>query len=423
MDRAHAVGGYASQYYSGVLRPAPMRLRLLLVATALLALLAARTAAQVPQPAVPPAGGPPRPTAVARPGTPAPPADLFVLTPTLEVSLDAPPAAPAAFDASGAYVPLKSGQLVAIDLATGRVRWTRELLTTWAPAASDGLVVVAGDDAIAGLDAITGERVWTVPVPGGFSAPPLADTGWVLVSPASGHLLAVRARDGYVLWTAALPAPVRARPVITASGVFASLEDSQVVALGLEKGEQLWTRRLGGKPGDLLVLDEHLFVGAEDKFFYSLETKNGKERWKWRTGGRPAGPAAVDVKRVYYVALDNILWALDRNNGGLKWKQALPVRPSGGPIVLGEIVVVAGISAEVYAYGVQHGEPAGKATQAADLVAPPQLVPGAAPVFTSLALVTRAGVFQLLQRRIEPAAVPLSYPLGTEVPLSVLAAP
>jgi hypothetical protein len=76
----------------------------------------------------------------------------------------------------------------------------------------------------------------------------------------------------------------------------------------------------------------------------------------------------------------------------------------------------------VYVYHVEQGQLAGKSTQPADLVAPPQLVPGAAPVLTSLALVTRAGAFQLLQRSVEPAATPLPYPLGTEVPLSAIVA-
>ena len=55
------------------------------------------------------------------------------LQPTLEVALDAQPAAPAAFDATTAYLPLKGGRLVAIDLRSGRVRWTSELATPWAP--------------------------------------------------------------------------------------------------------------------------------------------------------------------------------------------------------------------------------------------------------------------------------------------------
>jgi hypothetical protein len=120
------------------------------------------------------------------------------------------------------------------------------------------------------------------------------------------------------------------------------------------------------------------------------------------------------------VAFDNILWALDLNNGGLKWHQPLSVRPSGGPLVLGDVVVIAGVAAEVHAFRALTGEPLGKSESPADLASPPQLVPAAAPPLTAVALVTRAGVFMLLTRPVEPVPTPLAHPLGTDVPLSHL---
>jgi outer membrane protein assembly factor BamB len=342
------------------------------------------------------------------------------LQPTLEVALDAQPEAPAAFDATSAYLPLKGGRLVAIDIVSGRVRWTGELGTKWAPSVDAGLVVVAGDDLLTALDAATGRPMWRVPMTGGFSAPPIALGGWIVAAPASGDVVAIRATDGHVLWTYRLGAPVRVRPVIAPTGVYVSLADGRVVALDLATGMPRWERHLDGNPADLLVLDDRLFVGADDKHFYSLKTSDGSQRWRRRIGGRPAGPAAVDARRVYYVALDNILWALDINNGGLKWHQPLPVRPSGGPLVVGDVVIVAGVAAEVHAYRTQTGAPAGKSESPADLASAPQLVPADVPALTSVAMVTRGGVFMLLTRRIEPIATPLPYPLGTEIPLSRL---
>lgn len=342
------------------------------------------------------------------------------LEPTLEVALDAQPSAPAAFDATTAYVPLKGGRLVAIDLATGKLRWTVEIATRFAPGVSDGLVLVAGDELLTALEASTGRAKWRIPVPGGFSAPPLADSGWAIAAPAGGDVMAVRATDGAVLWTRNVGAAVHRRPVVTSSGVYLSVEDGRVMSLSLDTGEPRWQKTLRGAPGDLLVLDDRLFVGADDKFFYCLDTKNGKRRWWQRTGGRPIGPAAVDTRQVYYVPLDNILWAFDRNNGGRKWHQPLPVRPSGGPIVIGDVVIVAGVAAEVYAYRTQTGEPAGKAVSPADLASPPQVVPGGTAGVTSIALVTREGIFKLLSSRVEPRPTALPYPLGGEIPLSVV---
>jgi outer membrane protein assembly factor BamB len=342
---------------------------------------------------------------------------------TLELALDAQPAAPAAFDADTAYLPLKGERVVAIDLATGTIRWTIDVATTWAPAVSDGVVVVAADEWLGAFDARTGRPRWRVPVAGAFSAAPEINGGWVVAVSAGGDVYTIRAADGSVLWTRQLGSAASAPPVATATGIFVPLADSRVVALALTDGASLWERPLGGKPGPLVVLDDRLFVGGDDKYFYSLRTKDGDVRWRQRVGGRPAGAAAVDHRRVYYVPLDNILWAFDRNNGGRKWHTPLPMRPSGGPLTVGDAVIVAGIAAEVHAYRPDTGAAAGVLKWPADLAAPPQVIPSGVPSLTSIAMVTRTGVFTLISRAVEPRPTALPYPLGTDVPLSALDLP
>jgi outer membrane protein assembly factor BamB len=236
-------------------------------------------------------------------------------------------------------------------------------------------------------------------------------------------VLPLGAADGRVLWTRSLGASVRARPAIAANAAYFSLDNSHVASLELLTGKPRWDRALPGKPGDLLVLDDRLFVGGEDKWFYCLNTENGDQRWRKRVGGKSAGVPAIDEKRVYYVALDNMLWVLDRNSGVMKWKQALPFRPSGGPIVMGGMVVVSGIAFEIYGYRVEEGEVAGNVILPSDLAAPPQVLPGPTVVVASIALFTREGEFQILKRRLEPAAIPFPYPLGAEIPLAALVAP
>lgn len=345
--------------------------------------------------------------------------------PTLEVALDAQPAAAAAFDAEAAYLPLRGERLAAIDLGTGRLRWASDIATTWAPAVSDGTVVVAADEWLAALDARTGLTRWRVPVAGGFSTAPEINGGWVVAVGRDGDVLVMRASDGAPVWTSSLGAAASAPAVATPAGIFVGLVDGRVVALALADGQPMWERTLDGTPGPLLVLpDDRLFVGADDKFFYSLRVKDGKVRWRQRVGGRPAGRPSADSRRVYYVALDNILWAFDRNNGGRTWHTPLPMRPSGGPLAVGDAVIVAGVAAEVRAYRPDTGAEGGMLRWPADLAAPPQIIPSTVAALTSIAMVTRTGVFTVIARVLEPRLTdPPPYPLGTEIPLSALTPP
>jgi outer membrane protein assembly factor BamB len=353
---------------------------------------------------------------------PQPPALGLGLDVTKQVTLDAAPAAAPGLDGRMAYVALKTGRVVAVDLESGEIRWSVELTTAWPPAAGAGTVVVAGDELLTAMHAADGRPRWALPVPGGFSAPPLLDTDWVVVGTTTGEVLAVHAREGRTLWTRSLGSPLRARPAVAADAVYLSLEDGRVVSLGLTAGDVRWERTLGGAPGDILPLDDRLFVGSRDRYFYCLKIKDGSVRWRFPSGLAIPGAPVVDERRVYFTSLDNVLRALDRGNGHMMWKRGLPLRPSGGPLLAGRRLLVAGVSAEVRAYHAHNGEPAGEFTSDSDLAAP--LVQAEAPLahMARVVLVTLAGTLLVLEERIEPEPGPFPYPLGVEWPVTVLTA-
>lgn len=349
-------------------------------------------------------------------------AAAVVFDPVYEFVLEARPAAPPAVDATAAYVPLENGEIVAVDLLRGGIRWRQKIATTVAPIAREGVVIIAASNELIALEAGDGHLRWRVPVPAGVAGPPLLDTGWVIAGTQDGKVLALHANDGSTLWTADVGAAVNVRPFAAASAIYLSVSDGRVVSLNIEDGAPRWARRVGDSPGDLLVLDEYLFVGARDRywFFYCLETRDGSVKWRQRTGGSPVGAPEVDTHHVYYVSMDHILYAFRRGGGSRQWHQLLSFRPSSGPMVLGDIIAVAGVSAEIHGFRADTGEPAGDSRLAADLAAPPLSVPGLLPrAWRPLVLVTREGTLRLLQQRVEPAPIPIPYPIGEEVPLTI----
>jgi outer membrane protein assembly factor BamB len=280
-------------------------------------------------------------------------------------------------------------------------------------------VFVAGDEMLTGLGE-DGLVRWSLPMPGGFSAPLLWHTGWLAVPASNGDLLGIRARDGHVIWTARLGSRVRARPTIDGDRVFAPLEDGRLAALDLADGRALWERPVGEIPGAVLAIGDRLFVGTREKAFYFLEClarEDGDRKWRWRTGGAVLGPPISDGERVYVTALDNVLRALNLSNGWQQWKQGLPLRPSGGALLIGRLLVVAGVGADVRLYRVENGELAGTFGAPTEVAAPPLVLPHEVEALTGVVILTRDGELQVLRRRIEPAIVPLDYPLGVPVPL------
>jgi outer membrane protein assembly factor BamB len=337
----------------------------------------------------------------------------------LRVRLEAQASAQGAILGRTAYVPLRNGQLVRIDLDRGTLEGSIAIQATHAPAAGEGLVFVVAADTLSAADA-RGALRWSLPLRGGFTAPPLWDNGWLIASTSGAEVLGVRARDGHVLWTRHVRARVAALPAIAGDRVYVPLSDGRLVALELLTGNIVWEQPLGGSVGAPLALEDRLFVGTSDRYFYCLSTMDGERHWRVRVGGTVVGAPIVDLRHVYFTALDNVLRAVNRFNGAQVWMAGLPFRPLGGPLLLGDVVFVGSVGPEARGYSANSGRPALEHAGTADLApaAPPQLLAIAElPELTRVVLLTRDPELQVLQRRVDVPVEPLREVIGVPVPI------
>ena len=335
---------------------------------------------------------------------------LAALDPRWIVAFDTAAAAPAGFDERTAYVPLKGGELVAIGLDRGEVRWKVELTTALSPATGDGFVFAAGDAVVLAFQDESGTTVWRTPVGGSLSGPLSFDAGTVVVSKSDGELLTLRAQDGEVLWRRTLSAPQAVKPAAAGDQLYVGLQGGRVLALDRESGEEIWAYAVGDEVTGLLALDDQLIVGTTGNHVYSLRPDKGRLRWQWRVGADVTGPAVADDKRIYFAALDNVLRAVDRNSGNLRWTQPLPSRPSGGPLRTGDVVIVPTVSADIGVYNAETGKPAFTIKAAGELGGVPFLRETPRPTAPRSVAVSRDGTLQGFAPRYEPPPVPFAPP-------------
>jgi len=340
------------------------------------------------------------PTQDARPAQPErPPARKPWLTPLWTSALPAAPAGTPAYDATLAYVPLRNQRLAAIELASGKPAWSQEIASLDGVAAGDGLVFVSVPAAIQALAAADGSARWRLGVEGRVKSPMLWDHGWLIAVTEAGTAMAIRANDGQVIWQKPLGAVMSVVPALGVNRAYFALDDGRVVARQLATGEPIWERRLGGKPAEILVLEDRLFVGATDNILYCLAVKDGSVKWRWRAGADVVGQPAADHATVYFVSLDHMMRALNRHNGRQRWRQFLSTRPSGGPLPFdGTTLLVAGVAAEVWAYRPKDGALEADVSAPAELAAPPHAGRLSTPDRAILVLLTLDGRMQVLVR-------------------------
>jgi outer membrane protein assembly factor BamB len=337
---------------------------------------------------------------------------LFPVVPAWSEPLDKVVTAPPAFAGHLAFFPIEGEQVAAFDVDRGAPGWTAPGAPQSTPATGDGLLFFAEPSGITALRQDTGDVAWHLPFSEELAIPLVWDNGWLIVSDASGNVLAFRAVDGTLIWRAALGVRVHAAPALAADRVYVPLDDGRVVALDVSSGAQQWARRLGGPPNEMLALEDRVYVGSDDNYFYCLLAPNGEIAWRWRTGGDVIGVPVIDQHHVYFVSRDNVLRGLDRHSGAQRWKRALPGRPTRGPVAAGDLLLVSGLAPRVSAFAMKDGSPAGEVTAPGELAAAPFVIESRG--LPQLVLVSRdvaKGTRVIAVRRtVEP---PMNTPLPT----------
>lgn len=330
------------------------------------------------------------------------------------LTLDAPPAAIPAYDATTGYVPLRGGMLVAVDLDRGQVRWRRDVASTVSPSVGGGLVFVAGDGVIEALTADRGVTRWRTTLPGKMVTVTW-DTDWLLCSNDAGDLAALRASDGGLVWRVSLASALVVPPAAGLDRVYVGLDGGRLTSIDLASGQTAWTRTLPGRITGLAPADGQLIVGTTANAVFSLDLATGRQRWRWRVGGDVAGAAASDDRHVYFTARDNLLRAVDLRTGNLRWTADLPARPVSGPQVLGGWIVVP-LPTAVSIFDPHSGKPEAQVTVAGEMGVAPHLRVDGRPTSPRLIAVTLDGRMQGFGWRYEEPPLRLQQLPGQAVP-------
>jgi outer membrane protein assembly factor BamB len=198
------------------------------------------------------------------------------------------------------YAGLKNGQMLALALPDGRLRWRfpGEGACVGAPLLYRGRLYYGGlDRRLYALDAERGRMHWAFPV-----------HGWIEGGPAA-----------------------------FGDSVFVGSSDGRVWALDAALGVERWHADVGARlTGTPAVADGRVFIGAHDGTFTALDADTGAVLWRYAAGAAVAGGACVGHGRVCFGDAAGRVHALDVQSGTLAWREPCAV---GGSVVAAPILV------------------------------------------------------------------------------------
>jgi outer membrane protein assembly factor BamB len=228
-----------------------------------------------------------------------------------------------AFDGARLLVATNRGQVVPVDVASGRVDpplvtgdgriWSAPVL------AGSSLIVANVDHTLRAVNPRTGDPEWTRDLGGAVAGDAALDGDTLFVGTLESRLLAIDlAASGATRWSISGDHWFWARPLVEGDTVYAATVGGYVHAVTRD-GRELW--RSADLRGELrsapAIAGGALVVATRDGEVIGLDPGNGKELWRQRVDGARflADPLVVGAD-VLYTTSDGELWRARPGQGG-----------------------------------------------------------------------------------------------------------
>jgi outer membrane protein assembly factor BamB len=273
------------------------------------------------------------------------------------------------------------GLTLAIDLASGRIDWQRNVggAVAASPAltglpgtpsagkpAVDLFATIPGD--LIALDPATGAEVWRVGLGSSIETSPLVIGDGIYVGTRAGRTVRVSLTTHRVVWSVQMGGSVKGAIAQSGSNVIVGDYSGHVSALRQANGQMAWQTNSPGKafagPGRFYagaaVAYGRVFIGNVNGRVLGLNAATGAINWVRVVGDYVYSSAAVADRLVFVGSYDHNLYALNAVTGAVVWHQDLGQRISGSPSVVGNLVWVATLGHPVsaghtYAFNVATG--------------------------------------------------------------------
>jgi glucose dehydrogenase len=213
------------------------------------------------------------------------------------------------------FLAFLNGDLIAIDAASGKTAWKRNLHAHLesSPLAVGGNLYLGDDKTnLVSLQASDGKVRWQFNSPGAIKASPSYHDGKVCVADYQASMYCVDANNGRVLWrtnTSKVPpfgdGGFYSSPAIAFGHIYAARDDGTVYAFDEKTGKVDWFfpthNFIYGSPAVAHVpgTPPSVYIGSYNEHFYALDALNGKQRWRFNVGGPVPGTAVVIGHTVY----------------------------------------------------------------------------------------------------------------------------
>jgi len=244
-----------------------------------------------------------------------------------------------AVDDGRVYAAGHKGEVIAFELASGRVAWRERVKAplSGGTAAGDGMVLVGTSDGqLFALDAASGKSRWSVRVNGEVLSPAAISERLIALRTVDGKLHALAPADGHELWVQQQPVPRlslrgTASPVIAGDLVLCGFDNGRVLAVNAGDGSVQWEATITPPHGRtelerLVDIDTAVRVAGQDVYTVGFQGKvamlaiDTGQVW-WSHDASSYHSLTLDGDTIYMATADGEIAAMRTRTGAELWRQ------------------------------------------------------------------------------------------------------
>ncbi|KAB7733031.1 PQQ-binding-like beta-propeller repeat protein [Rudanella paleaurantiibacter] len=232
-------------------------------------------------------------------------------------------------DGTYAFYPNTNGNLVALSLADGSVKWrfqTGGKVYSTPALHKNRLVFASTDGTIYCLDTRTGRQRWARKTGKAIVASPLIDRKTVYIGSSEGKFRALALKNGAEQWTFdKVNGFIESIPVADKDRVYVGSWGSTLYALNRQTGALDWSwtngksRNFSPAAGTPQIVGGRIFLQTPDRTVTALDAQTGREIWKSnKHKGFESSGLSEDGSLVYVKCMNDTLWALSTRSAQLQ---------------------------------------------------------------------------------------------------------
>jgi outer membrane protein assembly factor BamB len=290
------------------------------------------------------------------------------------------------------YVGGGDGDLFALDLASGALRWkytTGNLIGESSPAIGRGVTSQGGAGAVDAVyigdlggvvhavGARDGRALWTFKTASEIKSSPVVVGDTVLIGSYDGHLYALEARTGRLRWKVLTRGMVHATPAVANGMAFIAGCDAIFRAVRVSDGREVFQIEAGAYTAASPVVEgDRAYFGTFNYEVLALDLKKRSVVWRYSPPDAEFpfySSAALSNGRVVVGGRDKLVHALDAATGKVAWTFAARARVDSSPVVAGGRVYVGSSDGRLYVLDAASGKKISEFDAGAGITASPAI--------------------------------------------------